>query len=67
MSEAESTVQAFLAAAGLPADPDEVTFLVGQYQIHKAAIESLYAIPAARYEAPALIFDPTPTFADWAE
>jgi hypothetical protein len=62
----ETTVRAFLAAAGLTPSEEEIATLVAQYPMHKAGIESLYAIPEARYESPALIFDPTPVFADWA-
>jgi hypothetical protein len=29
-------------------------------------IAVLYSAPEARYEAPALIFDPVPAFADWS-
>jgi hypothetical protein len=63
--DAELTVRAMLTAAGLSPGPEEITSLVQAYARHKAGIESLYAIPETRYESPALIFDPTPVFADW--
>jgi hypothetical protein len=61
-----TTVSVLLAAAGLEPSPAEFQILLDAYPLHKRGIESLYAIPEARYEAPALIFDPTPVFADWA-
>jgi len=63
--ETQATVQTLLAIAGLSPSPEEVATLVDAYPTFKAGIESLYAIPEARYESPALIFDPTPVFADW--
>jgi hypothetical protein len=36
------------------------------YDVSQAAVESLYAVEAARYESPALAFSATPTFVDWA-
>jgi len=63
--DTQLTVQTLLAIAGLNPSSDEVATLVDAYPTFKAGIESLYAIPEVRYEAPALIFDPTPVFADW--
>lgn len=67
MSDIEATVRTFLATAGLSPSEEEIAALVEVYPRHKAGIESLYAIPAARYESPALIFNPTPVFADWSD
>ncbi len=66
MTDAESTVRTLLAAAGLSPSEEEIAQMVAAYPDHKAGIESLYAIPAVRYESPGLIFSPTPVFADWA-
>jgi hypothetical protein len=66
MSDTEMTVRTLLATAGLSPSEEEIAALVGVYPRHKAGIESLYAIPAVRYEAPALVFNPTPVFADWS-
>jgi hypothetical protein len=67
MSEdVELTVRTLIAAAGLSPSEEEIATLIAAYPEHKAGIESLYAIPEARYAAPALIFSPTPVFADWA-
>ena len=68
MSEdVELTVRTLIAAAGLAPSEAEMATLVSAYPDHKAGIESLYAIPEARYAAPGLIFTATPVFADWAE
>jgi aspartyl-tRNA(Asn)/glutamyl-tRNA(Gln) amidotransferase subunit A len=66
-SESEVAVRTLLKAAGLSPSEDEIATLIAAYPAHKAGIESLYAIPEARYESPALIFNPTPVFADWAK
>ena len=63
----ENTVRTLIAAAGLSPSEEEIATLVAGYPQHKAGIESLYAIPEARYAAPALVFSATPIFADWAE
>lgn len=61
------TVRTLLAAAGLFPSEAEIAGLVAGYPSFKDGIEALYAIPEARYAAPALTFTATPTFADWAE
>jgi hypothetical protein len=61
-----TTLSVLLNAAGLVPSEAEFQILLDAYPLHKEGIESLYAIPEARYEAPALVFDPTPVFADWA-
>jgi hypothetical protein len=63
----ETTVRTLVAAAGLTPSEEELATLVAGYPGYKAGIESLYAIPEARYAAPGLIFSATPTFADWAD
>jgi len=65
--DTDITVRTLLAAAGLTPSAEEIASLVDAYPRHKAGIESLYAIPETRYESPALIFNPTPVFADWSE
>jgi hypothetical protein len=65
MSNADTAVRAMLAEAGLRPDEGEIQALVAAYPAFKEGIESLYAVEEARYESPALRFDPNPTFADW--
>jgi hypothetical protein len=60
------TVRTLLGAAGLEADADELAKLTEIYPAVRSMVESLYALEATRYEAPALVFDAAPTFADWA-
>jgi len=62
-----ATVRDALAAAGLSPSEDEVAGLVAGYPDWKARIEALYAIPETRYASPAVRFDASPTFADWAD
>jgi hypothetical protein len=66
MDDAESTVRALLSAAGLMPSDDEFATIIAAYERHKAGIDSLYDVPDARYETPALIFNPTPVFDDWS-
>jgi hypothetical protein len=69
MSEVPDTptiLAVLLGRAGLRPSPEEFKILLDAYPLHKEGIESLYAIEDVRYEAPALVFDPTPVFADWS-
>jgi hypothetical protein len=65
-TDPDATVRHLLAAAGLGPSDEEVAVLAAAYGEHRAAIDALYVIPEVRYASPALIFDPTPTFADWS-
>jgi hypothetical protein len=58
-------VKMLMDRAGLPASVEELEKLSAGYGKQQADIESLYAVAAARYEAPCLSFNPTPIFADW--
>jgi hypothetical protein len=62
----EAAARSLLATAGLSPSEQEVADLVAQYPMHVAGLKALWAMPEARYAAPALIFDPTPVFADWS-
>jgi hypothetical protein len=61
----EVTVRAMLAAAGIPATEEEIITFVEDYPRLRGMVDMLHAVPEARYEAPGLLFDPTPTFAEW--
>jgi len=63
----EITVRSLLAAARLSPSEDEIAGLVDGYAEYQAGIETLYAVPEARYASPALIFNAAPGFANWAE
>ncbi len=65
-ADMEATARTLLAIAGLHPSEQEVADLVAGYPMHRAGVEALWAMPEARYAAPALIFDPTPEFADWS-
>ena len=58
-------VKMLMDRAGLPASEDELAKLTANYTQQQAGVESLYAVAAARYEAPCLTFNPTPEFAEW--
>jgi hypothetical protein len=66
MSDSTPVVELLLARAGLPVSADELVAFVAAYEQQLAAVESLYAVEATRYESPALAFNPTPSFVDWA-
>lgn len=61
----ETTVRALLGAAGIPATEEEIAQLAVDYPRLRALVEILHTMPAARYEAPALHFDPTAPMAPW--
>lgn len=60
------TVRALLDAAGLLPSPDEVSALGKAYPLVRAMCDDLYAVAEARYEIPALHFEPRPLFTPWA-
>jgi hypothetical protein len=62
----EEIVRLRLNEAALPARDDEIERLAQGYPNLKAMIGLLWSVEAARYESPALGFNPTPVFADWA-
>jgi len=64
-SETADTVATLLAGAGLHPSTEVFELLVAAYPLHKQGIESLCAIAEARYDAPALVFNPTPVFEAW--
>ncbi|GAA4658131.1 MULTISPECIES: hypothetical protein [Amycolatopsis] len=55
-----------LAAAQLPASEAETAAYVSAYEMHRAAVDALYAVPAARYVDPALRFRAAGRIEDWA-
>ena len=65
MSDNATIVKMLMDRAGLPASDEELAKLTANYDMQQAGIESLYAVAAARYEAPCLSFNPTPVFAEW--
>ncbi|WP_107656822.1 hypothetical protein [Nocardia suismassiliense] len=65
MSEPLGTVRVLLGAAGLPANEAEMAGLAATYPEYRAAIDALYAVPAARYVDPALRFHAQARIAEW--
>jgi hypothetical protein len=59
-------VRTMLAMAALPASDDEITAYAVAYPAHRAGVEALYAVPAARYVDPALRFQAAARIDDWA-
>jgi hypothetical protein len=58
-------IDAMLAAAGLAPSPEERAALGEMYAMFKPGVEALYAVPEARYESPALVFQAAPKLAEW--
>ncbi|HET6509986.1 MAG TPA: hypothetical protein VFG42_24545 [Baekduia sp.] len=54
-----------LAAAGLDPGPVERAALHAMHAAFAPGIDALYALPAARYEVPALVFDPRTPAPEW--
>jgi hypothetical protein len=54
-----------LALAGLDPDDDEREQLAATYATMRPGVEALYAMPEARYEAPALVFQAAPKPERW--
>ncbi|MFF3571040.1 hypothetical protein [Nocardia jiangxiensis] len=55
-----------LDAAQLPASEDEIAAYAAGFADQRAAVDALYAVPEARYAAPALHFRAASRIADWA-
>jgi hypothetical protein len=60
-----TTIDAMLSAAGLNPSPEEREALAKMYATFKPGIDALYAMPEARYEAPALVFLAAPKLQAW--
>jgi hypothetical protein len=60
-----AAMDAMLAAAGLQPSDDEKAALGQLYATFKPGVDALYALPAARYEAPALVFQAAPKLDAW--
>ena len=54
-----------LALAGLDPDDGEREQLAATYAMMRPGVEALYAMPEARYEAPALVFQAAPKLERW--
>lgn len=64
---ADAAVRVLLGAAGIQPSDEEMAIFAAAYSEVQAGVDSLYAIPEARYASPALVFSATPTFAEWSE
>ncbi|WP_433654243.1 hypothetical protein ACQPW1_26490 [Nocardia sp. CA-128927] len=65
MSEPLETIRTLLAAAGLPASEAEIAGLARTYPAYRAAIDALYAVPAAQYADPATRFHAQARIVEW--
>lgn len=59
-------VAAKLAAAGIAPAEEEIDAIAASYAAQRPGFDAMHAIGECRYEEPALVFDPQPTFADWS-
>lgn len=60
-----AAIEAMLDAAGLKPSADEREALGSLYATFKPGLDALYALPAVRYEAPALVFQAAPKLDVW--
>jgi hypothetical protein len=65
-AEDHAHVAQLIARAHLAPTETELEAFAKSYLMLRAGIDSLYAVPEARYEVPALVFGAEPTFEDWA-
>jgi hypothetical protein len=61
-----TTVQCLMAAAHFSPSATEMEQLTAAYPAVAGMVAALYAVESARYEVPALHFNPDPIFVDWA-
>jgi hypothetical protein len=61
-----TTVRALLDAAGLNPPDEDVETLVQGYSRNRQMAALLFTVKEARYEAPALTFQPDPRPAEWS-
>jgi hypothetical protein len=60
-----AALDAMLAAAGLSPTADDRAAIGQLYAMFKPGVDALYALPEARYESPALVFQAAPKLAEW--
>jgi hypothetical protein len=65
MTTDDAAIEAMLSAAGLQPSPEERAALGALYAVFKPGVDALYALPEARYEAPALVFQAAPKLDAW--
>ena len=58
-------VEAMLNAAGITLADDERRRLTEMYAMYRPGIAAMYAVPEARYEVPALLFQAAPRLQAW--
>jgi hypothetical protein len=64
-AEERTHVARLLAEAGLAPSAEEIDAFTSSYAMLRSGIATLYSVPEARYEVPALVFSPEPTFEEW--
>ncbi|MDQ8044419.1 MAG: hypothetical protein AAGC46_00180 [Solirubrobacteraceae bacterium] len=60
-----ATVNTLLAAAGVDPSAAERETLTEMYAMFKGGVELIHAMPEARYEVPALVFEADPELTEW--
>jgi hypothetical protein len=58
-------VRGLLAAASFDPPATDLAELVEAYAMVREMVKLLYSVDAARYESPALRFEPDPRLVDW--
>lgn len=64
--EHREEVRRLLARAGLPASETEIDKLAAGMPLHEDQVKQLWAVEAARYGEPALIFQAAPSLDAWS-
>lgn len=59
------TVDVMLASAGISPTADDREMMLEIYAVCRPGIEAMYALPEARYESPALVFQAEPKLDEW--
>lgn len=62
----DETVRRLLAAARLTVPEDEIALIAAGYDLQRAGVDALYAVPEARYADPALRFRADARIVDWS-
>lgn len=58
MNESLTFVRGLIEQAGLRLNNDEIAELASSYELHRAAVETLYSVPMTKEEEPQVIFSP---------
>lgn len=64
-SDQHRFVDVMLESAGISLTAEDREGLLAMYAVCRPGIQAMYALPEARYESPALVFQAQPKLANW--